>query len=217
MASSGRAAQMGRSVRPQPVAIWLVQLMLGPECVLRAAALAAPPALCMACPAPCWPADRQWPGPGPRGQEHRHRGHDAHHVEETAVRKTPRDLVSRCWATTCHAVPADGHQHVAGRVLVGLLQLLGGRKGRVGGQMEPLTSHTRGLVWWARQLLSTQVLDGKPVEEVLDTQSGRVKVRRSPGLRITCECPHPWASSWSRNPLSLSLLLSLCTYAVSPA
>lgn len=70
---------------------------------------------------------------------HTVRGHDAHHVEETAVREDARqDLGLQVLGHHLPRVPADGHQHVAGRVLVGLLQLLGGgRKGRVGGQMEP--------------------------------------------------------------------------------
>ena len=70
MASSGRAAQMGRGgVRPQPVAVWLVQLMLGPECVLRSAALPAPSCSLHGLPRPLLACGQRVARPRPRGQD----------------------------------------------------------------------------------------------------------------------------------------------------
>ena len=91
-------------------------------------------------PAPPPPASLQTEGgraQGPRAG-HTVRGHDAHHVEATAVREDARqDLRLQVLGHRLPRVFADGHQHVAGRVLVGLLQLLGGaRRGSVGAQME---------------------------------------------------------------------------------
>lgn len=59
-------------------------------------------------------------------------GQDAHHVEETAVWEDAcQDLGLQVLGHHPPRVPTDGQQHVAGRVLVRLLQLLqgGGKKG----------------------------------------------------------------------------------------
>lgn len=56
-------------------------------------------------------------------------------------------------------VPADGQQHVAGRVLVRLLQLLGGGRRRARALRRALVSHTHVLGRWGRQRLSAQLRD----------------------------------------------------------
>ena len=117
-----RAAAWGR-LAGFPV----VQLMLSPEYVPQVSSPAGPLVLSSQ-PAPP-PASLRTEGgwaQAPRAG-HTIRGHDAHHVEETAVREDARqDLSLQVLGHHLPGVPADGHQHAAGRVLVGLLQLLGG-------------------------------------------------------------------------------------------
>lgn len=81
----------------------------------------------------CPPHQARWVAKGGRGPQdpragRTFRGQDAHHVEEAAVREDARqDLGLQVLGHGPPRVPADGHQHVAGRVLVRLVQLLRAR------------------------------------------------------------------------------------------
>lgn len=118
----------------------VVQPMPGPTCAPQVNCVAKPPSGSFSMTPLSGPGGRRWPRRGwglPQASRAGHtvRGQDAHHVEQAAVREDAcQDLGLQVLGHHLPRVPTDGQQHIAGRVLVHLFQLLegGGQEGGVG-------------------------------------------------------------------------------------